>query len=152
MELHLLLHLGGKVMEEKKIGTNEVLNVSFAVVVTPEDIDDIMCTALEGGITYWCNRAKVVGDYLGEYGHEQIARGGELKMHVVEPFDEEDTEWYTLSKEKFMNGLEMYLKTQNGGKILDIVDDKLTLDTSCVDANVADYIVQYALFREEIYG
>ena len=45
-------------MEEKKMGTNEVLNVSFAVVVTPEDIDDIMCAALEGGITYWCNRAK----------------------------------------------------------------------------------------------
>lgn len=139
-------------MEEKKIGTNEVLNVSFAVVVTPEDIDDIMCTALEGGITYWCNRAKVVGDYLGEYGHEQIARGGELEMHVVEPFDEEDTEWYTLTKEKLLKGLEAYLKEPRHGDFLEFVDHELKLDTCNVDANVADSIVQYALFGEEIYG
>ena len=32
------------------------------VIVTEEDIDDIMCSALEGGITYWCNAAKVLED------------------------------------------------------------------------------------------
>lgn len=47
-------------MEEvKRMGLNNVLNLSFGVVVTPEDIDDIMVSALEGGITYWANRAKV---------------------------------------------------------------------------------------------
>lgn len=25
------------------------------VIVTEEDVDDIMCSALEGGITYWCD-------------------------------------------------------------------------------------------------
>ncbi len=48
--------------------------------ITDEQLDDIMCTALEGGITYWCDEAKVVGDYLGEYAHEQIARGGQPIM------------------------------------------------------------------------
>lgn len=55
------------------------LEVKFNVEVTNQDIDDIMCTALEGGITYWCRRAEVVGGkYLGEYAHEQISRGGEV--------------------------------------------------------------------------
>ena len=47
-------------MEEvKRKGLNNVLNLSFSVVVTAEDIDDIMVSALEGGITHWANRAKV---------------------------------------------------------------------------------------------
>lgn len=80
------------------------------VVVTEEDVDDIMCSALEGGIAYWCDSARVQKDKrVASWGHEQIARGGELKIHVCEPFDDEDTEWYTLNKEKFMKGLEMYL-------------------------------------------
>lgn len=40
-------------MEEvKRKGLNNVLNLSFSVVVTAEDIDDIMVSALEGGITH----------------------------------------------------------------------------------------------------
>lgn len=63
------------------------------VIVTEEDVDDIMCSALEGGIVYWCNAAKVPADKMvASCGHEQIARGGELKIHVCEPFDDEDTE------------------------------------------------------------
>lgn len=38
--------------------------------VATRDIDDIMCAALEGGITGWCRAAKPVGKMLGEYGHE----------------------------------------------------------------------------------
>lgn len=38
-------------MEEvKRMGLNNVLNLSFSIVVTPEDIDDIMVSALEGGM------------------------------------------------------------------------------------------------------
>ena len=33
--------------------------------LTPQDIDDIMVSALEGGINYWCRRVVVQGDYLG---------------------------------------------------------------------------------------
>lgn len=41
---------------------------------------------------------------MAEWEHEQIARGGELRIRVEEPFDDEDTEWYVLTKEKFLNG------------------------------------------------
>ena len=141
-------------MEEvKKMGLNHVLNISFSVIVTPEDIDDIMVSALEGGITHWANRAKVPEDKrVAEWGHEQIARGGELHIRVVEPFDQNGTEWYVLTKEKFLKGLEIYLKEPKYSDCLEFVDHELRIDTCYVDADVADTIVQYALFGEIVYG
>lgn len=62
----------------------EIMNIELKVVVNDEDIDDIMAGALEGGINYWCDEAKVVGNYLGEYASEQISRGGQLKLHDFE--------------------------------------------------------------------
>ena len=111
--------------------------------ITDEQLDDIMCTALEGGITYWCDEAKVVGDYLGEYAHEQIARGGQLILS-----DSEEGKTYELNKEKLLKGLELYLT--NGGDA-EIVREG-TIDTCEVDAIAADEIVQYALFGDVIYG
>ena len=79
---------------------NEVLKLELEVIVTQEDIDDIMAGALEGGINYWCGKAEVVGDYLGEYASEQISRGGQLLLHDIE-----EDKTYTLDKEKFLKGL-----------------------------------------------
>lgn len=76
-----------------------------------------------------------------------------MKIHVCEPFDDEDTEWYTLNKEKFMKGLEMYLQNP-GYECLekDVSNRYYTIDTTCIDAKCADRIIQYALFGEEIFG
>ena len=137
----------------KKSGINHVLNISFRVIVTPEDIDDIMVSALEGGITYWANKAKVLEEKrVAEWGHEQIARDGELHIHVLEPFDQDDTEWYVLTKEKFLKGLEKYLKEPKYSDCLEFVNHELRIDTCYVDADVADTIIQYALFGEIVYG
>lgn len=90
---------------------------------------------------------------VAPWGHEQIARGGELKIHVCEPFDDEDTEWYTLNKEKFMKGLEMYLHDPRYECLEKDVSNKYyTIDTTCIDAGCADTIIQYALFGEEVFG
>lgn len=124
-----------------------VLKVELEVALTQEDIDDIMCGALEGGITYWCDEAKVVGDYLGEYGHEQIARGGQLLIH-----DMEEEETYTLDKEKFLKGIELWVKNPVGCNCLEQKDGKLVFDTCNADAVVCDAIIQYALFGDVIYG
>lgn len=131
----------------KTMGMNEVLNVSFAVVVTPEDIDDIMVSALEGGINYWCCRAEVEGEYLGEYASDQISRGGVLKLH-----DSEEDEVYELTKEKFLKGLEKYVKNPTYSDFLEFVDHEVRLDTGYADAGVADAIIQYAVFDDIIYG
>lgn len=139
--------------EKKVFVKSEVLDIAFRVVVTREDIDDIMAAALEGGITYWADEASVNEEKrIADWGHEQIARGGELQIHVIEPFDRDNTEWYTLTKEKFLKGLETYLKNPAYSDFLEFADHELRVDTFYVDASVADAIVQYALFGEIIYG
>lgn len=121
------------------------LNIEFTLSISDEDIDDIVCTALEGGITYWCREARVVGDYLGEYASEQISRGGELILVDGESDDE-----YTLTKQKLLNGIRLAISNHyyedykwwnsNG------------IETYNVDADVADVIIQLALFEDIIYG
>lgn len=121
------------------------INIETELTITQEDIDDIMCTALEGGITYWCRRAKVVGEYLGEYGSEQIARGGKLLLDDMV----EDQE-YELTREDILKGIKMAVEH---GYYKDYGwCDGHYLDTCQVDANVADVIVQLALFEDVIYG
>ena len=124
------------------------INVVKIISVTAEDIDDIMCTALESGITYWCNKAEVVGDYLGKYAHEQIARNGVLKL-----YDAESDEIYTLTRDKLLNGIKLAIEAN----CLDVraeygwhIDNKI--DTCCIDAEIADVIVQMALFDDVIFG
>ena len=68
------------------------------VKCTQENIDDIMSMALEGGITYWCGQAKVKGKYLGNYGSEQISRGGTLYL-----YDNEDDSEYELTPESILD-------------------------------------------------
>lgn len=139
---------------------NEVLEITAKVMVTEEDVDDIVTTALEGGICYWCNRAEVKGEYIGEFASEQIGKGGTLLLHVVEAFDDDETEWYELSKEKLLKGVKKYLEDES--KPYNILCDSTdsvgsskgyyVLDCSMVDAIIADMIVQYALFGEIVYG
>ena len=121
------------------------ITITQTVNVTEEDIDDIMCSALEGGITYWANSALVVGDYLGEYASEQISRGGSLII-----YDAEEDEEYELTRDKLLNGIKLAIQ---GCYFMDyewFVGDKL--DCCQIDAEVADIIVQLALFDEVIYG
>ena len=123
------------------------LKVEMEIVLSQEDVDDIMCGALEGGINYWCRKAEVVGDYLGEYASEQIARGGQLKL-----YDQEEDEVYTLDSEKLLNGIKLYAQNPVGCNCLDMVDGHLEIDFCNADAIVCDAIIQYALFGEVVYG
>lgn len=134
-------------MAEKKEEEFEIVKAEMQIALSTEDIDDIMCGALEGGITYWCNRAEVVGEYLGEYGSEQIARGGMLKLH-----DREGGKEYELTKEKLLKGIELWAKNPVGCNCLEQIDGKLRIDTCNADAIVCDAIIQYAIFGDVIYG
>ena len=130
-----------------------VLNCALKVRVRNEDIDDIMVSALEGGINYWCRKAEVKGDYLGEYASDQISRGGELILH-----DAEENKSYILSKEKFIEGLKKYITAGNMGCIdretssIGVYTGRLNIDPCNIDAGAADCIIQYALFGDVIYG
>ena len=113
--------------------------------ITSQDIDDIMTSALEGGITYWCGEAEVVGEYLGEYASEQISRGGTLILH-----DAESEDAWELNLEKLLRGIgiaieESYLADYEWY-------DSESIDPCQIDGDVADAIIQFAIFEEIIFG
>lgn len=121
------------------------VKAEVGAVLTQENIDDIMVGALEGGINYWCQEAEVVGDYLGEYASDQISRGGKLILH-----DAESSDKWELDLEKFLNGVKLWV--QNGDDAYGAVQRDGTVDTCQIDAEMADLIVQYALFGEVVFG
>lgn len=124
---------------------NYFVTVDRKIKVTQQDIDDIMVTALEGGINYWCDRVKVIGEYLGEYASEQIARDGLLLL-----YDAESNEEYQLSLGKFLNGLQKAIEDHWFEDYEWYEGDEL--DPCNIDADVADVIIQLALFDDVIFG
>ena len=125
-------------MSEKKFTVRPQIEVNL----TQQDIDDIMVTALEGGINCWCQEAKVVGEYLGEYASDQISRGGSLIL-----YDAESNDKWELTLEKFLNGVKLYFEQ---GCHVQVEDN--AIDAGDIDANDADCIIQFALFGEVVFG
>jgi hypothetical protein len=133
-----------KLQQESKIDRVQVV---LQIIITQEDIDGIMVSALEGGINYWCRKVDVDGKYLGEYASEQIGRVGTLILHDMEEDRNE-----LLTKEKLLQGIRMYAELPKHGDIFEVIDHELHIDCGMVDAEVADAIVQYAIFSEIFYG
>ena len=125
-------------MSEKKFTVRPQIEVSL----TQQDIDDIMVAALEGGINYWCRKAEVVGEYLGEAASDQISRGGILILH-----DAESAQTWKLTLGKFLNGVKLYFEQ---GCHVQVEDN--AIDTCDIDAGDADCIIQLAIFEEVVFG
>ena len=124
--------------------TRHSISVVFNFALSDEDIDDIMSAALDGGITYWCGKAEVVGEYLGEYASEQISHGGTLRLYEIE--EAEDV--YDLTLDKFLMGLRMWIEKERAFQLTRAG----RLDVRQIDAPAADAIIQYALFCDIVYG
>ena len=141
-----MLNNGKSEMSEKKF---EVF-AQIRAALTQQDIDDIMVSALEGGINYWCRRVVVQGDYLGEYDSEQISRGGKLAVWLDEPFEDDKT-CYILDLNKFLSGFKLWL--ENSHSNCDVVDNiDGSVDCGQIDATCADEIIQHALFGDLVFG
>lgn len=131
--------------EEKKFN----VEVHVSIDLTAQDIDDIMVSALEGGINYWCKRVVVQGDFLGEYASEQVSRGGSLAVWLYEPFEGNKT-IYILDVEKFLTGFKLWI--ENNGDCYGAVDlSDGSVDCGQIDAGCADEIIQYALFGKTVF-
>lgn len=124
-------------MGEKTFGVPRI-----GVTLTQQDINDIMASALDGGICYWCRMAEVVGEYLGEYASDQISRGGSLIL-----YDAESSDKWELTLDKFLSGVKLYLEQEYHVRVEDG-----RIDTCDVDGNEADCIVQFAIFGQVVFG
>lgn len=111
-----------------------------------EDIVDVMITALEGGINYWCGECNTVSPPLRHdtaRPEEVIAYGGVLEFVDVENPADPECRW-KLTKDKFMAGVHLEMKERgmrNYNQLMNVLD-----------ASAADRIIQYALFENIIFA
>ncbi len=120
------------------------VTINHSYELTNQDIDDIMVTALEGAINYWCGAAHILSvpkKYIDEvkYASDVISIGGQLLLTDVE----DPSEQWVLDKKKFVKGFKKHCE-ERGANPEDMVEGH--------DATDADCIIQYALFNEIVFG
>ena len=120
--------------------------INIRIKVEDEDLDSILCGALEGGSNYWCAGIKVVNnDYKGaEFASEAVSKGAKLDVYLSDDYGQTN-EAHRLTKAKLLKGCELYCsgdKNTNGRR----------WDPCGMDAIDYDMIFQYALFGEVVYG
>lgn len=106
-----------------------------------------MVSALEGGITYWVDKVEPRCGVEFDFASDVISKGGSILIH-----DNEEDATYELTKAKLLQGIRMYAEQPKNSDIFEVIDRELHIDCGMVDAEVADAIIQYALFGEIIYG
>lgn len=113
--------------------------------IDDEFIDDVLTTCFEGGSNYWICEVKLGKKKPTEkvrYASQVISKDGELLIVG----GEEDGKEYLLNLDMFIKGVKKYIKhcIENNREIV--------LDTSMIDGDIADTILQFALFGDVIYG
>lgn len=126
-----------------------MLTVTKNVNISQEDIDEIMCAALEGGITYWCYGAQSImpDEWLKEnninYLSDVTGRGGDIVLTT------EDGD-YVLTLKAFLTGVQMAI--DDNTVAIETINNEYRIDTCMIDADIADVIIQYALFGKLVYA
>ncbi len=120
--------------------------------VDDEFLSDILTTAAEGGINYWCEILRY--------------ETGDNPAYTKIVIQEEDEEERTLDIQVILKGIQKMLDTPPANKststmvatyyqlygwLLDAVKNP-EVDNVMIDADVADAIVQFGLFEEQRYG
>lgn len=117
-----------------------IVNVPFKI--TEEFMSDVICTAFEGGSNYWIEDVRNLSkEPKAIHFSESFAKGDELEILAYD----DDVE-YTLTHKKFLKGYKLYVKHCTE-KHLPVYTDPCD-----IDSDVADMILQFALFNELVYG
>ncbi len=130
--------------EETNIST-----INYTVPITDELIEDLLCTAFEGGITYWAENisCKDREDMLKVKGwkHEYLTKT--KKKDAVMYIHGIDGDKAKITKKSIIDALQKMDDKENGctkalGRILN----------ETYDADDCDIVVQMACFGEVVYG
>jgi len=123
--------------------------IKCSVQISDELIEDILCSAFEGGIVYWANNVSCEDK-------EDMQKVGGYKSEYLTKTEKEDAV--------------MYIHTMEGGKvkitkslILEALQQMADPENKCTkalgrilneswDADDADIVVQTACFGEVVYG
>ena len=130
---------------------NDVVGqIRMPVSITRQTMEDILTTAFEGGIRYWCDDAVYLkGDRAecGEVGF-YAPQGFEIHLHDSEdgrPFeDSHGLPYRHITEESLLDGIQRWAEwKEKHGHDVDFED---------IDANDADLILQFSAFKEIVFG
>ncbi len=123
-------------------------SIPTTVTISQQQVDDLLCTAFEGGITYWCSSAVPQGGQWADatYVSDTLTQGATILLtdseSVYESGDGEPV-IVALTLDKFLSGIQQ-AATLRGMDAGTFVED--------ADAEMADMAVQFAVFGELVYG
>jgi hypothetical protein len=127
------------------------ITVNVPVKLTEEMMGDIMCTALEGGIGYWCAADDIVrkereGGHFFDYA-----------SFMATPAEEDDEFLpQVVTYATIAQGVQRILacdpKPHVNSTIYAAVGSITQGDAGGIDADAADAIIQVGLFGELVYG
>lgn len=127
-------------------------HIELNLTVQDLDIENLMVTALEGGIGYWAlleNDTELWTEAYETYKHiptsliaaKLLLDGKNIIFYDAENDDYDPETAMTLDLNKLLAGIKQYALEERN---LDALED--------IDAHAADCIIQYALFGELVYG
>lgn len=138
-------------------------SITKEVKYTMQDLADVLCTAWEGGSSYWVGLATInhptlpnITDYdavkgektpTSEYAFDALLQGGSI--HFLS-YDEGGTEEGTITLESFRAGFIKFLATEDGE--YSSIDPDGTVNAGNIDANKADYALQLALWGKSVFS
>ena len=126
--------------------------VKVSVYLTDEDVADLMCTAIEGGIGYWACLDNTGDAFINAPKEEPVSEtAAKIILNgggVTFLEDEDRSQSWTLTLEKLLNGVKMFIEEDNRIGCV----EGTRVEMAYIDANDADSIIQYALFGEQIYA
>ena len=126
--------------------------INRRIEISDELIEDILCSAFEGGITYWADNIsckdnkdmKEVGGWKHEYLTRTKKEDAGMFIHVIEGYGQGKVR---ITKESIINALQkMDSPEYNYTKALN------RLLNGGWDADDTDIVVQTACFGEVVYG
>lgn len=129
------------------------MDKNLTIEITDEFCEMVMCTALEGGIGYWCAADKIERVSVdGMHGFDYLS---------FEAYDAEDPDssFGKVTYNTIRDGVRRIL-TPGQGYVSGHIAEATRLDLfggrekwgTGIDADAADVIVQVGLFNELVYG
>ena len=118
------------------------MQVMIPFKITEDFIADVLCTAFEGGSNYWINNIENTSENpKSQYFSECVAKGDTIIIT-----DNEDYKEYPLNSKIFARGYKRYVQfcIREGREIY--------YDPCDIDSEIADVILQFALFNDIVFG
>ena len=131
---------------------NYEVTAEVVFTLSKEDIEDIISSALCGGIGYWASldnttpefKAQPEDECIDTWTAKILMDGGTVYL-----IDNDEDEVYELTLKRFLNGVRKFV--ERGYDRYGCFRHNY-VDTASIDSECADSIIQLGLFGEVIYG